>query len=184
MNLRDADANEVRGLGFLFNRIVAVLVSACLVLSLSAPPALARQGCMGCNVVDDGLLTPALIGRQLYYRADGKKILVTVIDVDTNARQLEWRTSDYRTGWSYASNFYTPSRSQERDTAIVGGTAAGVILFACLLGMCSNNSSSNQSSSNSYERREDCRRQCRRNTDYNDNRSIAAGDDCLKRCDR
>ena len=119
----------------------AVIALAALSLAISTPtsPAFAQSNCTGCNVVDDGLFSTALIGRHLVWRQDGRKADLTIVDVDIRTRRIYARfRNDPNRGVFVADAvyIYTPARSHERETMMgVGVTAGAVAVAACLFGV-------------------------------------------------
>lgn len=167
-----------------------IVLLVALSLALWSPPSAAvaqQRSCYGCNIADDGRLTPSLVGQRIFYRGNNQVIPVTVIGVDARQGLVGWRDeSNGDTGWGYATSYYTRARSDERD---IGWMCVILCPIALAVGAAaasgSSSSSSSGSSGQSRERqRSDCIQQCRRQTNYNDLRSEAAGQDCIRRCER
>ena len=171
----------------LFSRnFVIFLLSVAIGLSPS-PSFTQTQNCSlgGCNIVHDGLFNSQLIGQTVVERQNLSRATVVVIDVDLTSGMLRWRLPSGATGWNYATNYYTVSRSQERDrNALIG-------IFTVLAGAAAAANSSSQQgppvSDNSGYQRIECENRC--NTQGYDPRGglnsvEAARHNCIQQCRR
>lgn len=123
-------------------RVLAGGVTA-LALLAAQTPAQASSSCFGCNIVDEGRYTTALVGQTVYYGQ-------TAYTVDSFAQgKVYLRTASGGMVWSYPRDLYSPEARSERDGAIGGGILLGLLGLAILANSPSSSSSNRSSSSSS-----------------------------------
>ena len=100
-----------------------ILIALLTGLLLLVPVANASSSCRGCNIVDEGVYGPGLIGTYVYERGRKSFFRVRVTRVDVGMVALYWVSDEKNdSGWNDARSYYTEASMNE---LLASGQTAG-----------------------------------------------------------
>jgi hypothetical protein len=121
-----------------------IIAAAAALALLAAPlPALADNGCFGCNVRDAGAFDERLVGETVYVEA-GAGDWGRVVRVSRRTGRAQLRMSNGDLFETTADNLYSRASRSERTNATIVGISAIAMIAVCVMGACGDDQESVQ----------------------------------------